>query len=160
MRRRATVLALAIVVGSVSSLRAAGPLQFYSVTPCRLIDTRETAGPYPLTIGPALQHGEVRSLPIWGASARPCGIPAHAVAAAVNVVVMSPTSGGHLLLFPYGAPLPLASTINYNVGEPALANGASLPLTDNPGFQLSVFAGMAGTGNSVHFVLDVTGYFQ
>src|SRR5688500_10757555 len=46
---------------TVPQAQAAGPYQFYSITPCRLIDTTNASGPYPLTIGPALQHGEVRS---------------------------------------------------------------------------------------------------
>lgn len=160
MRQCRAVLIFVVVVAVALPLEAAGPYQLYSITPCRLIDTNDATGRYPLTIGPALQHGEVRNLPIWGQSARPCGVPAHARAVAVNVVVMSPTSGGYLILFPAGAPLPLASTINFNAGESALANGASLPLTDDPTLQLSVLAGMAGSGHWVHFALDVTGYFR
>jgi hypothetical protein len=158
MKQYAVVLFVVAVAGA-SRLQAAGPFQFYSITPCRLIDTRD-----PVNLqgngGPALQHGEIRNLPIWGMSARSCGIPAHALAVAVNVVVMSPTSLGHLVLFPYGAAPPLASAINYNAGEPALANSGTVPLTDNSALQLSVIAGMAGVGNTTHFVLDVTGYFQ
>jgi len=160
MKERAAFLLVAASLAGASALHAAGPFQFYSITPCRLIDTRDTSGSYPLTIGPALQHGEVRNLPVWGASARPCGIPAHALGVAVNVVVMSPTSQGHLTVFPSGVSLPLASTINYNPGEPALANGASIPVTDSPTTQLSVFAALAGSGNTVHLILDVTGYFK
>lgn len=159
MRRRISLLAsAALLVGCVAA-RAAGPLKFYSINPCRLINTMDTQGP-PLTIGPALQHGELRNLPIWGASARSCGIPAHAVGLAVNAVVKSPTGGGYLLLFPAGAPLPVASTINFNPGEVALANGASVPLTDDATLQLSVFAAMWAPGNTVHFILDATGYFR
>ena len=144
-----------------AQVTAAGPLKFYSVTPCRLIDTRDTSAVYPpMTIGPALQNGELRNLPVWGASARACGIPPHAMAVAVNVVARTPNSVGHLIVFPYNTGIPGTANVNFNSGEPALANGAVVTLTDDPSLQLSVTANMAGPGNTVDFVLDVTGYFQ
>jgi hypothetical protein len=155
------VILLSPLGPGVVQVTAAGPLKFYSVTPCRLIDTRDTSAEYPpMTIGPALQNGEFRSLPVWGASARACGIPPHAMAVAVNVVARMPSSVGHLTLFPYNTGFPGTSNVNFNAGEPALANGAVVTLTDDPLLQLSVTANMAGPGNTVDFVLDVTGYFQ
>ena len=51
------------------------------------------------------------------------------------------------------------STINASAGEPALANGAIVPLTVDPTFNVSVVYGTAG-GGTTHVILDVTGYFQ
>ena len=47
---------------------------FYTVTPCRLIDTRNAAGPYS---GPSLATGGTRSFVLAGPGS-PCGIPAGA----------------------------------------------------------------------------------
>jgi hypothetical protein len=62
-------------------------------------------------------------------------------------------------LWPYNTTMPLVATINFNAGEPAIANGAIAPLTTNPTANVSVYL---GTGGSTHadLVLDVTGYFQ
>jgi hypothetical protein len=74
---------------------------------------------------------------------------------AVNVTAVDPTVEGYLTLYPAGTALPLASTINFRSGI-VRANNAVLPLGTSG--QVSVFCGM-GSG-SVHFVLDVTGYFE
>jgi hypothetical protein len=44
-------------------------------------------------------------------------------------------------------------------GEPAIANGAIVPLTTDPTANMSVFLG-TGPGTHADLVLDVTGYFQ
>lgn len=130
---------------------AAGPYQFHSVTPCRLVDTRNPAGP---SGGPALASEATRNFTIQGA----CGVPAGAKAVALNVTITQPANVGHLTLWPSDSALPNVSTINYNAGEPALANGAIVPLAASTP-DLSVRPFLLG-GGSVHLVLDVTGYFQ
>ena len=54
----------------------AGPLSFYTVPPCRLLDTRNPSG---ATGGPALAPGVARVLTVAGTTG-PCGIPATAKA--------------------------------------------------------------------------------
>jgi hypothetical protein len=54
--------------------------------------------------------------------------------------------------------MPFVSTLNYATGEPALANGAIVPLSNDATFQISVFAGIPS--GTVHLVLDITGYFK
>jgi hypothetical protein len=121
---------------------------FNTVTPCRIADTRNSSGPLG---GPSLQAGAVRNFPVGGV----CTIPTSAKAVAVNVTAVDPTVEGYLTLYPAGTALPLASTINFRSGI-VRANNAVLPLGTSG--QVSVFCGM-GSG-SVHFVLDVTGYFE
>jgi len=140
-----------------STASAAGPFQFFSVTPCRLADTRDPVG---LTGGPALQSGVVRNLAVYGANARNCGISASAKAVALNVTVVTPNNFGYLTAFPYNTQLPVVSTINFATGEPALANGAIVPLTADSNFQLAIYPFLAGNVGAVHLVLDITGYFQ
>jgi hypothetical protein len=120
------------------------------VTPCRIADTRNAAGP---TGGPALDAGATRSFPVTGGT---CGLPPTAVAVSVNLTVTQPAAQGHLTLYPGDAAgPPLASTIKFLPGV-TRANNAIVPLATNGG-TIKVKNGSAGT---VHCVLDVNGYFQ
>jgi hypothetical protein len=123
-------------------------VRYHTVTPCRLADTRNATGP---AGGPALAANQSRSFAVGGA----CGVPATAKAAAINVTVVGATAAGNLRLFPASAALPLASAINFGPGQ-TRANNAVVRL--GAGGALGVRCDMA-TG-SVHFLLDVTGYFE
>lgn len=125
-----------------------GATQFYSVAPCRVIDTRSAPGPLG---GPALVANAVRRFVLAGA----CGIPVTAKAVAANVAVTAPSAGGNLTVYPAGAALPTTSTINYATGR-TRANNAILPL--GPNGDVDVFASQ-GSGR-VDLILDVAGYFQ
>jgi hypothetical protein len=134
--------------------RAAGPYSFYPLTPCRVVDTRNPVGP---AGGPALAANAIRNFPITGS----CGVPSTAKAASLNVTVVMPTDLGDLRIFPYQAPVPMASVINFGTADFALANGAMIPLAGIGGLDISVQTDMApGSSGHVHLVVDVTGYFQ
>lgn len=123
--------------------------QFHTLTPCRAVDTRGAAGPYG---GPALAHLGTRTFLLFGR----CGIPGSAKAVAVNLTVTQSTNGpGFLTLYPAGAALPLASSINYKAGQ-TRANSAVMPLGATGG--LNAYC-QQGSG-TVHFILDVYGYFE
>lgn len=154
---RLSFLLAAATFLTVSTASALGPLQFYSVTPCRLADTRDPNG---LTGGPPLQSGVPRNIPVYGNNARNCQIPNTAKAVAINVTVVNPSNFGYLTAYPAFTQLPVVSTINFATGEPALANGAIVPLTVDASFQLAIYPFLAGNVGSVHLVLDITGYFQ
>ena len=139
--------------------QADGPFQYHSLTPCRLADTRNPVGP---SGGPILTQGSTRSFPVQGL----CAVPPGAKAVSVNVTAVGPTGPGYLTLFPAGITQPTVSSLNFNAGEPAIGNGALVPLgpsdgsgTCPAGCDLSVYARVSPTG-TVHMVLDVTGYFQ
>jgi hypothetical protein len=149
---RLVLLGIAAALVFSSAAQAAGPFQFYSVTPCRIVDTRNPNG---VTGGPALAGQATRSFPVTGL----CGVPSTAQAAVLNVTVVAPTGGGHVRIWPYGATMPLVSTINFDPGEPAIANGAIVPLSSDPTLSISTFLG-ASAGNTADLVIDVTGYFQ
>jgi hypothetical protein len=142
--------ALCLAAGPAAA-QSAGPFQFHSLTPCRLADTRTPAN------APILQDGQTRTFVVQGL----CGVPVGAKAATVNLTVVGPNGTGFLTMFPSGIPRPLVSSLNFNAGEPALGNGAIVPLADQAMFaqDLSVFARVTGPGTA-HIVLDVTGYFQ
>jgi hypothetical protein len=155
MMIRSSFFAVAAAILAVSTASAAGPFQFYSVTPCRIADTRNPSNAQG-TGGPALAAGAIRNFPVVGV----CGVPTDAKAAALNVTVVSPTLEGFIKIWPYNTAMPPVSTINFAAGEPAIANGAIVPLTVNPTFQISVVYGTAVPGGSTHLILDVTGYFK
>ena len=153
--RRVIRLGWGVVAGillAVSPAVADGPFQFYTVLPCRVVDTRNPTGP---TGGPSLTAQVTRSFPVRGS----CGIPLTARAVVFNVAVVAPTGSGNLRIWPYNTEMPLVSTINFDAGEPAIANGAIAPLKDDATAQISVYL-QSGLGNSSDLVLDVTGYFQ
>jgi hypothetical protein len=125
-----------------------GAADFFTLPPCRVLDTRNPAGPLG---GPALTAQADRTFTI----ASSCGVPATAKAISVNLAVTQPTMGGNLRLRPGGVPVPLVSSINYSAGQ-TRSNNAVVPL--NASGQLAVFCGQAS--GSVHFILDVNGYFE
>jgi len=124
------------------------PFGFYTLEPCRVVDTRDPTGPFG---GPSLQAGAVRTFTITGR----CGVPAEATAVSLNVVVSEPDAPGHLTVFPAGSPLPLSSTINYSAGQ-TRANNAIVPVGVGGG--ISVLCGQSS--GTAQFIVDVNGYFQ
>jgi hypothetical protein len=146
--RRSLFAGIALLLTAAAPALADGPFRFYAITPCRLVDTRVVAE------GPALSGNTTRDFQVQGK----CGVPVGAKAASLNVTVIGPTSKGHLRLFPSGTALPTISTINFQGGETALANGAIVPLSTNAN-DVSVFTFLVTGGAQTHLVLDVTGYF-
>jgi len=126
------------------------PADFYTVAPCRLVDTRNAAG---ATGGPALSPGATRIFPLTGGV---CGVPSTAIAVSVNLTVVQPAAQGHLILYPGDAAGPPAtSSLNFSPGVTRASN-AIVPLAANGG-TLNVKNGSAG---AVHLVLDVNGFMQ
>lgn len=122
---------------------------FYTVVPCRIIDTRGADGPYG---APVLTSAETRSFTIHGQ----CGIPAAARAVAVNVTAIGATGSGNLSLFRSGETPPATSSVNFPAAL-ARANNAIVPLSIDGG--LTVRPSVANSGQ-VHLILDVVGYFD
>jgi glucose/arabinose dehydrogenase/PKD repeat protein len=123
--------------------------RYFPLTPCRLVDTRNVAGPRG---GPALQANAIRDFDLDGL----CGIPATAKSVAVNVTVTQATAVGNLQLWEAGSLMPPTSVINFRQTR-ARANNAIVSL--NGTGVVSVYCAMAGAG-SVQFILDVVGYFE
>jgi uncharacterized repeat protein (TIGR03803 family) len=129
----------------------AAAVRYYTIAPCRLVDTRRPPGTYG---GPALQgSGAQRSFAVDGQ----CGVPAGAVAVSANVTVVGPSGGGDLRMFPAGTPAPTASVINFNTGSTRASN-AIVPMVGNPVGSLTVQCDISG--GSTNVLLDVNGYFQ
>ena len=152
------VLALLLVIGAFVALAPApamaqqGPFSYYAVTPCRVV---ESGNPDPYYN----QGGVVPGSTVFNVSIKGrCSIPTTAQAVSLNLTVALPTADGFMALWPKGGTFPAVSTINFLKGEPAIANGAIVPLaTGSP--DLSIAYG-APTGNTTYIAIDVTGYFQ
>ncbi len=125
---------------------AQGPFGFQTITPCRIADTRAST---PVTTGAP------RSFTVQGV----CGIPPGAAAAALTLTVLQPTAVGHVILYPSDNSTPLVSTINFNSGSPAIANGARLRLAASTPDITAVY-GAQTAGATVHLILDAQGYFK
>jgi len=145
---------MVVALPAPSFAQAGGPYQYHSLTPCRLADTRNPTGP---SGGPILVDQGTRSFPVQGL----CGVPVGATAVTVNVTAVGPNGQGYLTLYPTGITRPVVSNLNFSAGEPALGNGAIVPLADQAlhAMDLTVYSRVATAGGTVHMVLDVTGYF-
>jgi hypothetical protein len=132
---------------AVFGVEAPPPTKFYTLPPCRVVDTRDPNDPN----SPAIQAGETR-LP---AVAGNCGVPSTAQAVSLNLTVVNASASGSLTL---GAVVKLpasTSTISFQQGW-VRANNAIVSL--NPEGGLAVYCGM--TSGSVDYIIDVNGYFQ
>lgn len=138
-------------LGAGAVYRIQHPTDYFTVAPCRVVDTRNPDGPLG---GPALANGGERSFDLTGL----CGVPEGARAIAINVTAIQPTAGGLLSVSPGDLTFPQTSSVNFNAGQ-TRANNAQLPLSSNGDGTLRVLASMPG-GGSVHVVIDVNGYFQ
>jgi hypothetical protein len=148
---RAFLFAASVLAAGVMArpAQAQTGLQFYAVTPCRAADTRTGAGGI-------LPASTLRNFTIKGL----CNVPTTAKAVAINVAVVTPNADGFFFVWPANGAVPGVSTINFNAGEPAIANGAIVPLYTGGVPDLSGAYGTASGSGTAHVVLDVTGYFQ
>jgi hypothetical protein len=122
-------------------------IDLYTVTPCRLIDTR-------LGFGGPLASGMTRTFTVTGS----CGLPADAIAVAINISVVSPPSSGRVTLFPGNESVPATSSLNFPAGVTLANNGIFRLSTDG----LGTIAGLPvlSGGGSVDIVVDVFAYFK
>ncbi len=128
---------------SSQSCAAASHLRFYSVTPCRVLDTRSST---------ALAALSTTSFQLTGS----CGIPTTAKALSTNVTVVAPQQGGYVTLFAGGTSLPGTTTVSFNAGT-LRANNSLITL--GSGGLVDVYAGLSGSGTT-NLLIDVNGYFQ
>ncbi len=119
-----------------------------TLAPCRLIDTRNAAGPFG---GPSLSAGEVRSFSVSSGS---CGIPADAAGVSLNVTVADATAAGTLTFFPGVGTVPGTNTLSF-VPAKNRANNVTMGVV---GGVLSVRNYQAS--GTVNLIVDVNGYYR
>jgi hypothetical protein len=129
---------------TVSGQQGSTGLQFVPVTPCRVADTRNAAGPFG---GPELAESTSREFDVPQSS---CSIPSSAVAYSLNVTAVPKGPLGYLTLWPSGQPQPTVSTLNSD-GR-VKANAAVVPAGTNGGVNVFVT-------DPTQVILDIDGYF-
>lgn len=135
--------------GSTTTVSILDPGSFYTVAPCRLLDTRNAIGPYG---GPSLVAGGNRGFVLAGQ----CAISPTAKAVSINVTAINRGTGpGFLTVYPGATTRPNTSTIKSNAGQ-TRANNAIAPL--GPAGGVTIFCGQASGSSDV--VIDVNGYFE
>src|SRR5258708_28459203 len=100
--------------GELAWAQAPPALDYFSVSPCRLLDTRQPGQ------GPALASGTPRLVTVVGGT---CGIPAIARAITANITSVAPTGGGNLKLYPGGGTVPPTSALNFSARQTRANNG-------------------------------------
>ncbi len=118
---------------------------YFTLTPCRAVDTR---------VGSPLQHGVTQAFPLHGV----CGIPASAKNVVLNVTVTGQTGGGNLTVYASDVSAPPFSTMSFNA-SPARALFVITTLSDDTAGEISILPSVAGSG-TVHVLIDVMGYFE
>jgi hypothetical protein len=135
------------ITQSVSPAPAQTGLRFVPLAPCRVADTRSSAGPFG---GPILGANTTRNFFLPQGA---CGIPSNAQAFSLNVTVVPSGELGFLTVWPAGDVQPVVSTLNSDGRVKAAA--AIVPVSANTTQAgISVFASA-----ETHVVLDVDGYF-
>lgn len=127
--------------GYFASPGSPGALSFTPVSPCRVVDTRNTT-PIGTSDSPS------RSFDVTGS---PCGIPPSARAYALNFTAVPFGDLGFLQTWPTGQAQPTVSTLNSSSGA-VVANAAIVPAGLNG--KINVFA-----SSKTHVVIDINGYF-
>ena len=120
---------------------------FYTLVPCRVIDTRNADSALG---GPALQAGGARSFALGGN----CGVPADARAVSLNVTVADATEAGRLTVYPGSGPAPETNTTSFVPGKNR-ANNLTIGLIG--GILSFLDSQPAGT---VNVIVDVNGYYR
>ncbi|MBV8551273.1 MAG: choice-of-anchor D domain-containing protein [Acidobacteriaceae bacterium] len=116
-----------------------GGLSLYSLSPCRVQDTREPAGSQPI----------MGTLPVNVGSSS-CKVPANAQAFVLNATVVPDGPLGFLSLWPAGEAQPWVSSLNAE--DTAVTSNMAIVPTSNGSVD-------AYTSNPTHLILDISGYF-
>jgi hypothetical protein len=128
----------------VSATNAAA-LAFYTLPPCRLVDTRTPAGALG---GPSLTGNTSRTFPLLSG---PCNVPNTAQVYSLNFTVVPKGPLGFLTTWAAGQTQPPVSTLNANTGV-VTSNAAIVSAGTSGG--VSVFA-----TNDTDLIIDINGYF-
>jgi uncharacterized protein YodC (DUF2158 family) len=128
------------------ALKVASTAGYYTVTPCRILDTRSSS---------QLQAGIERTIPIVGS----CGVPADATAVMMVASAVTPSASGHIQLYPT-PPAPATSSINFPPmnSNHALSNNAIVEIALDGSIKalLSTVPG----GGTADLTLDVHGFIK
>lgn len=120
---------------------AAALTKFFTLAPCRLLDTSAAGTPIPV-------NGERTFTFAAGA----CGIPDSALSLSANFTIPNPASAGYLRAYPADIGMPNTIIQDFQAGK-SRANNGILKLAGRS-FKL-----YNGSGSPLHVIVDVNGYF-
>jgi len=120
------------------------PGQFHSLSPQRLLDTRNGSG-----IG-TIAPGQTQNLAVQGYG----GVPAGAGAVVLNLTATDAAQVGYVTSFASGTCRPFTSSVNFGAGQ-TVANMVTVPIGANG--EVSLYNGSQGT---IDLVADVFGYYS
>lgn len=129
------------------TLAPAAPLDLYTITPCRIYDSRLGVVPVLSGVAKVIQGTGV------------CEIPAGARALSANVTVITPSGGGYATFYPGNYPQPIASALSFAAGT-IRSNNAVLPLATDGTGTLTTLLSIAGASGNANLAIDVNGYFM
>ncbi len=136
---------LVVDINGYFAAPGAGGHNFYTVNPCRVLDTRNANGPLG---GPIIAGNTTRTFPL---PTSPCGLPSTAAAYSLNVTVQPSGPLGYLTVWPTGQTQPGVSTLNAGKGL-VVANAAIVPTGTNG--SINVYA-----LDTTQVIIDANGYF-
>jgi hypothetical protein len=134
--------------GYFAPLGAANSLPFFTLAPCRVVDTRAGQGTSGAFGPPTMSGGAGRDFPLPSGA---CSVPGAATAYSMNATVVPQHALSYLTLWPTGVNQPFVSTLNAPSGG-IVANAAIVPAGNNG--SVSAFA-----TDSTDLILDLNGYF-
>jgi len=130
---------------------AASATRFRSAVPVRIADSRpgqSTVDGQMIGSG-AIGPGQTLRIPVLGRA----GIPSTGVAAvSLNVTAVSPSTNGHLTVYPTGTSVPNASNVNFRGGE--IKPNAVIAKVGADG-SISIF----NSAGSTHVIVDYNGWY-
>ena len=151
----AAAVAASVVCGSLMSASASiesGDRSVYvPITPCRVMDTR----PAPDNVGARstpLAAQETHTISVLGSNGE-CTIPLDASAVAMNITAVNPSDASYLTVFPADATRPLASSLNWVIGQGATPNAVTSDVSADG--KVSFF----NNAGNVDVIADIVGYF-
>ncbi len=129
---------------------ASPALAFYTITPCRVVDTRAVggsglSGPFG---PPSLAADTTRNIPMPDSA---CNLPDTAQAYSLNIGVLPQGPLGFLTAWPAGSPLPVVATLGSANGSSV--SNAALVAAGTSG-AISLYA-----SNATDVIVDSNGYF-
>ncbi|MFF3722643.1 hypothetical protein ACFYYM_09765 [Streptomyces erythrochromogenes] len=134
---------IADITGYFTQTAASG---YTPMAPARFVDTREGLG---------TKKGQVPGQTSFGTQISGLrGVPQGVTAVALNVTVTNPKEAGHVVVYPSGGRIPLASNVNFTAGQ-TVANSVIVPV--GPDGSIDV-RNSAWAGADV--IVDVVGYYS
>lgn len=136
-----------------------GDLVFTPLVPCRLLDTRFGTGNFAGPIADLTTisiETNLNDFTAQGGNAGPCGMPTDTDASAIVIIVtaVEPPNTGNLRVFPFSAPFPNASVVNF-IPDQDIANNTVVPQCIGCASDISIFV-----ASQANVIVDVIGYFN